>query len=50
METNMNEEYKNLLESLEDITGQMQMEKLTFEQVLDTLRSIARYYDEKRGN
>ena len=49
METNMNQEYKHLLESLEDITGQMQMEKLTFKQVLDTLRSIARYYDEKRG-
>jgi hypothetical protein len=32
---------------LEDITGQMQMEKITFEQACETLKSITKYYEEK---
>jgi exonuclease VII small subunit len=49
MEINMKTEYNNLLESLEDIVGQMQMEKVTFEQVLDTLKTITRYYENRQG-
>jgi len=49
MEINMDTEYNNLLESLEDIVGQMQMEKLTFEQALNTLRYITKYYENRQG-
>jgi exonuclease VII small subunit len=49
MEINMDTEYNNLLESLEDIVGQMQMEKLTFEQALNTLRTITKYYENRQG-
>jgi len=46
----MNKEYKKLLECLEDITGQMQMEKITFEEACETLKSITKYYEgEKKG-
>ena len=45
----MDIEYNNLLESLEDIVGQMQMEKLTFEQALNTLRTITKYYENRQG-
>ena len=45
----MDKEYKKLLESLEDITGQMEMEKLTFEQALDTLKTITKYYENRQG-
>jgi len=45
----MDKEYKKLLKSLEDITGQMEMEKLTFEQALETLRSITKYYEDRKG-
>jgi len=49
MEINVDKEYKKLLESLEDITGQMEMEKLTFEQALDTLKTITKYYENRQG-
>jgi exonuclease VII small subunit len=49
MEINMKTEYNNLLESLEDIVGQMQMEKVTFEQALDTLKTITKYYENRQG-
>ena len=45
----MKTEYNNLLESLEDIVGQMQMEKVTFEQALDALKTITRYYENRQG-
>lgn len=45
----MKTEYDNLLESLEDIVGQMQMEKVTFEQALDTLKIITKYYENRQG-
>ena len=44
----MDKEYKKLLECLEDITGQMEMEKLTFEQALETLSSITKYYENRK--
>ena len=49
VEINMKTEYDNLLESLEDIVGQMQMEKVTFEQALDTLKIITKYYENRQG-
>jgi exonuclease VII small subunit len=49
MEINMDKEYAQLLESLEDITGQMQMEKLSLEQALETLSSVTKYYENRQG-
>lgn len=45
----MDKEYEKLLESLEDITGQMEMEKLSLEQALETLSSITKYYQNRKG-
>ena len=39
----INEEEFNLLESLEDIVGQLQMGKMTDEQVLEALSNIVNY-------
>jgi|TARA_R110000764_G_scaffold190841_1_gene276097 hypothetical protein len=40
-------DYNELLESLEDITNQMQMDKVTIKQVLETLKSLTKYYENK---
>jgi hypothetical protein len=40
-------DYNELLESLEDITSQMQMDKVTIKQVLETLKSLTKYYEKK---
>ena len=45
---NINEEEFNLLESLEDIVGQLQMGKMTDEQVLEVLSNIVNYEEDNK--
>jgi len=44
----INKEEFNLLESLEDIVGQLQMGKMTDRQVLEVLSNIVNYKEEER--
>jgi|TARA_R110001632_G_scaffold13399_1_gene45944 hypothetical protein len=39
-------EYDQLLECLEDLVGQMQSEKITFEQAKQGLKSLNQYYSQ----
>mgnify|MGYP003655243034 FL=1 len=39
-------EYDQLLECLEDLVGQMQSEKITFEQAKQGVKSLSQYYSQ----
>ena len=39
-------DYDQLLEDLEDLVGQMQMEKITFEQAKQCVKSLNQYYSQ----